>query len=156
MVVIAALLSGCQTSLRQQPTGMGAETTAPAPAEGAQTGSGTWELTLTAKQVTPVGLVLEYTFDGSSAAGALETGNAFTVARWDGTDYVPVETLDGESPCWTEEALGLPPKGQLEVDWEHLYGALEPGDYRVEKEFFLYQGPGDYDAHVFYIDFTIG
>ena len=44
---------------------------------------------------------------------------------------------------------------KVEIDFEWLYGRLEPGKYRVVKDFIDSREPGDYDKYWYMSEFTI-
>lgn len=41
------------------------------------------------------------------------------------------------------------------VDWNWLYGSLEPGEYRIIKDILDFRGTGDYDTYYLAAEFTI-
>lgn len=41
------------------------------------------------------------------------------------------------------------------VDWDWLYGSLEPGEYRIIKDISDFRGTGDYDTYYLAVEFTI-
>ncbi len=68
---------------------------------------------------------------------------------------VPV-ALEGE---YGFDSIGymLGPKSDSEwtVDWEWLYGSLEPGSYRIVKDILDFRGTGDYDKHILAVEFAL-
>lgn len=50
------------------------------------------------------------------------------------------------------------PSGEVsewEVDWEWLYGSLEPGEYRIIKDVLEFKDTGDYDTYYLAVEFSI-
>lgn len=45
--------------------------------------------------------------------------------------------------------------GKWVVDWDWLYGGLEPGEYRIVKDLLDFRGPGEYDTYYLAAEFTI-
>ncbi|WP_228550169.1 immunoglobulin-like domain-containing protein [Salinibacillus xinjiangensis] len=41
------------------------------------------------------------------------------------------------------------------VDWDWLYGSLDPGEYRIVKDILDFRKAGDYDKYYLTADFTI-
>ena len=88
----------------------------------------------------------------------LETGQAYAIqelkkGEWVELDYIPPEY----NIAWPAEAWPIEKDSTntWEVDWEWLYGELGPGEYRIEKEFYNYKEPGDWETMIVYADFTI-
>ena len=42
-----------------------------------------------------------------------------------------------------------------DVNWEHIYGSLTPGQYRIGKIFTAFRSPGDCDEATIYAEFEI-
>lgn len=118
-----------------------------------------WGITLSVKNVSPVGLTLVYTQTGGDVMGDLETGSYYVVERrtqdgWEAVEYRPSEHEIG----WTMEAWCLEKESTYSwsIDWSYLYGPLPAGEYRVGKEFADYTGSGSYDQVMLYAMFQIG
>ena len=43
----------------------------------------------------------------------------------------------------------------FEIDWEWLYGELEPGTYRLVKNFMDFRKTADYDEAIYWVEFVI-
>ena len=45
--------------------------------------------------------------------------------------------------------------GEWIVDWDWLYGSLDPGEYRIVKDISDFREPGDYDKYNLAAEFTV-
>lgn len=119
-----------------------------------------WGVTLTAKDVTPEGMTIVCTQSGGSPSGELNTGSYYILEQevqgvWCVVEYA--ENMRGKEICWDAVAWIIPMNDTVEweVDWEWLYGSLEPGHYRIGKEVMDFRGTGDYDKEMYYAEFEI-
>lgn len=119
-----------------------------------------WGLTLHAKDVTPEGMTIVCTQSGGSPTGELNTGTYYVLEQevqgvWCIVEYA--ENMRGKEVCWDAVAWIIPMNDTVEweVDWEWLYGSLEPGHYRIGKEIMDFRGAGDYDQKMYYAEFEI-
>lgn len=119
-----------------------------------------WGLTLHAKDVTPKGMTIVCTQSGGSPTGELNTGTYYVLEQevqgaWCVVEYA--ENMRGKEVCWDAVAWVIPMNDTVEwdVDWEWLYGSLEPGHYRIGKEIMDFRGAGDYDQKMYYAEFEI-
>lgn len=116
-------------------------------------------ITLTLKNLTPTGATIVCTQSGGNSVSEVNTGSYFIVERLTEAGWAEVEQLELEGElAWTMEAYIVPLNGTIEwdVNWEWLYGELEPGHYRVGKEFMNFRGPGDSDHVMIYTEFSFG
>lgn len=115
-----------------------------------------WGITLTAKDVTPTGLTLNITRYGGNPTGDLETGAEFWLEVHQNGRWQPLPLLH-EDLTWIAIAYGLPDgeNRDFALNWEHLYGPLYAGEYRVGKRIMDFRGAGDYDEKNYYATFTI-
>lgn len=67
----------------------------------------------------------------------LTYGEAFVIEQKNNNQWYQIPYLDEEGVAFIEIAYLLPPKTQKEwrVSWRNIYGNLEPGSYRLIKEF---------------------
>ncbi len=97
----------------------------------------TWGLSMTGEQVSPTGITLLVTQDGSNYPGTeLYSGSLFTLEcktdnGWQRVDYL----IDEEMLGWNAEQWPIADKSETrwEENWEWLHGALVPGEYRISK-----------------------
>lgn len=115
-----------------------------------------WGITLSAEDVTNVGMTLVCTQSGGKFKGELQTGSPFFLERFVEGEWLPVSTKP-EEVAWTMVALGIQPNAttKWKVDWEFLYGYLEPGTYRMAKEIMDFRGTGKYTEKTYYAEFSI-
>lgn len=126
------------------------------PAE-TQTPTVNWGITLSVKDATATGLTLVITQAGGEPTGKLEYGSEYSLSVlndgvWDAVPY----TVDGDI-YWTLEAYMVPMGDTVErtIFWEHLYGSLSAGTYRINKSFTDFRDTGDYDTETYYAEFEI-
>ena len=113
-----------------------------------------WGLTLSVSNVTATGLTVIFTQSGGNPTGELMTGSYYRLESADGELAYIVEG----DVAWTSEAYMIPKDGSvsMSVNWEWLYGALEPGTYKIFKGVSDFRGPGDYDDREYSAEFTVG
>lgn len=116
-----------------------------------------WGVTLSAEDVTPTGMTLVCTQSGGKYEGELYTGSRFVLERFVEGEWLPVSIKPEEEVDWTMIALGIQPNTTTKwtVNWEFLYGFLEPGTYRISKEIMDFRGPGQYTEKTYYAEFGI-
>lgn len=116
-----------------------------------------WGITLSAEDVTPTGMTLVCTQSGGKAKGELQTGSPFLLERFIEGEWLPVSIKPGLEVAWTMEGWMIQPNSNTKwkVDWEWLYGYLEPGTYRMSKQIMDFRGPGKYTEKTYYVEFSI-
>ena len=117
-------------------------------------------VTLTAKDITPGGMTIVCTQSGGTATGELSTGSYYHLERLADGKWTPLSyAYDGSQGelAWTSEAWIINMNGITEwtVDWERLYGTLQPGTYRIAKQIMDWHGVGNYDLYYSYAQFVI-
>ncbi len=113
-----------------------------------------WGITLLVKDVTPTGATIVFSQSGGNPSGELDTGSYY---RLEYNNKELAFAVEGDI-AWTSEAYMIPKGGEVEmnVNWEWLYGTLEPGTYRIVKQVMDFRAPGDYDEKEYSAEFTIG
>ena len=117
-----------------------------------------WGITLSAENVTPFGMVLVCEQSGGKFKGELQTGMPFVLEREVEGQWLPVSTITSDGDMvWTSQALWIRPNGTTKwtVDWEGIYGYLDPGPYRLSKEIMDFRGPGKYTNQTYYVEFGV-
>ncbi|MGB4588612.1 MAG: immunoglobulin-like domain-containing protein [Clostridiaceae bacterium] len=117
-----------------------------------------WGVTLTATQIEPTGLTLEFNQSGGKAQGDLQTGSYYWLEKEVDEKWVTVEMLPTVHDLgWTDEAYIIFKNDvtELEVNWGWLYGELPWGNYRIGKEVMDFKGTGSYDLSNYYAYFEI-
>jgi len=117
-----------------------------------------WGITLSAENVTATGMTLVCTQSGGHYTGDLNTGSYYAIEQLIDGEWLPVPTTLGiHDFAWTMEAWMIQPDNAMkwDVNWEFLYGSLEPGVYRIQKEISDFRGPGDYTDKPYYAEFAI-
>ncbi len=113
-----------------------------------------WGITLSVKNVTATGATVVFGQKGGNTTGELNSGSYY---RLEHNNEELAFAVEGDI-VWTAEAYMIPKGGEveMEVNWEWLYGTLEPGTYRIVKQVMDFRGPGDYDEKEYSAEFTIG
>ena len=95
-----------------------------------------WGLHLYATDVSSTGLTLTLQRYGSEREEELVTGGNYWLQEKTLTGWKDLETLDGETPAYFLVAYPMD-EGDEQTwtcSWEHSFGKLSPGIYRISKE----------------------
>jgi len=113
-------------------------------------------LNLVLSDITPTGLSFQFERKGGNPSGELEFGQEYFLDRLENNTWVSVD-CQVENLVWEELAYIIPKAGTdaIEVDWNFLYGALPPGEYRFGKEVMDFREAGDFDIYLYQAVFTI-
>ena len=114
-------------------------------------------LTMSAVNVSSTGCTLVFEQSGGNVTGELQTGVAFDIQVKDADEkWVNVSAPNPMS--WDDIAylISNDDTTELDLDWEHVYGYLADGHYRIVKKVMDYRSPGDYDEYDVYAEFDIG
>lgn len=116
-----------------------------------------WGVALSAENVMPTGMTLVCTQSRGHYTGELQTGSPYVIERVVNGVWLPVGTKPGLDLVWTMEGWMIRPNDttKWDVNWDFLYGELEPGLYRIQKEIMNFRGPGDYTQKPYYAEFAI-
>ena len=114
-------------------------------------------LTMSAVNVSSTGCTLVFEQSGGNVTGELQTGVAFDIQVKD-ADGKWVNVSAPNPMSWEDIAYLISNNGttELDLDWEHVYGYLADGHYRIVKKVMDYRSPGDYDEYDVYAEFDIG
>lgn len=115
-----------------------------------------WGLTLSVREVTPSGLTLICTQSGGAPTGDIMTGEDYCLCVWKKGCWRTVVPVI-ENYGWNSLAHWITKDADTEfkIDWEWLYGKLEPGTYRLVKGFMDFRKTADYDTANFWVEFVI-
>ena len=116
-----------------------------------------WGITLYADNVTSKGLTLKIEQFGGNPSGTLEYGAAYFLETTVNDVWQPVETITGEPLVWNALAYMVKMNDitEMNINFEHGYGELKPGFYRLKKEITDFKASGDYDKETYDVHFTI-
>lgn len=98
------------------------------------TDSDTWGLTLTVTEATTQGATLIFTQKGGDVSGELAVDTGWFLQLWQDGHWKGVPTvIPKDEIVWNTIAYRIPLGGELAVPirWEHLYGTLDAGQYRI-------------------------
>ena len=113
-----------------------------------------WGIALAAKNPTATSVTLVIAQSGGDPTGTLEYGAPFRIEEKTESGW---QEPKAALTAWAMPAYGVEMNGKkkLKISWEHIYGELPPGDYRIAKEFTDFRAAGDYDTRTYYAEFTI-
>ena len=118
-----------------------------------------WGLTLSADNVTPSGMTIVFSQMNGKQTGELETGDWYALYTEENGEWkeLPFIVDDDVNIGWHSIAYLIPKGGsyKMEVNWEWLYGKLEPGKYRINKEVMDVRETGDFDKKIYSLEFTV-
>lgn len=150
-LTLTPFLAGCQTN----PASSGE--TPPQSVE-SQSPAANWGITLSVKDVTETGLTLVIAQEGGEPTGELYYGSDYFLERLnDGTwEEMPYAT-DEDLITWTSEAYAvlMGDAAEKSIVWDHVYGSLPAGTYRIGKTFMDFRASGDFDEETYYSGFEI-
>ncbi len=115
-----------------------------------------WGITVTAQDPTPLGVTLVYdipdNLDGQITIPSNQILLELENGEW--VDIPPI--VEEKEIIWDFMKFIYPDyKAQYQrVEWVRYYGALEPGEYRIEKTLWLHQDGKSYQKE-FYVEFTV-
>ncbi|MDE7477877.1 MAG: hypothetical protein K2M91_07995, partial [Lachnospiraceae bacterium] len=115
-------------------------------------------LSFSLKNISPTGATLVLTqYDADAPTGEMEYGDDFVLEiQKDGAwEEVPI-VLEGDYGF--HDIAYVIPSGstsEQELNWDWLYGALAPGNYRVIKSVMDFRGTGDYDKYTVSAQFVL-
>ena len=95
------------------------------------------DLTLYLENITPDGATLVCTQDGTRWSDVI-TGSNWSLERLENNEWV---SLLPEDMVWTTEAYPIPTgeSRSFAINWGHMIGSLEPGQYQLGKTFSFYE-----------------
>lgn len=109
------------------------------------------------KQITPTGATLVFhQYDEKTPTGELEYGDAFVLEALKNDKWEEVPAALSEYG-FNAVAHTIPSRDSFEqkLNWEWLYGTLEPGSYRIKKEIMDFRASGDFDSYTVYAQFIL-
>ncbi len=117
-----------------------------------------WGIRLWAENSTPQGLEISCEQFGGSAAGKLQTGEAYTLEVFRDEAWIPVETKTPDTPpVWHAVAYDIPENEitKWNIDFTRIYDVLPPGLYRVGKTVMDFREAGAFEEKTYYAEFQI-
>ena len=116
-----------------------------------------WGISLCAKNVTASSMTVEFVQNGGEFEGDLQTGEWFLIEKNEGFDWTPIETNPLIDYTWNMIAYPIKKNEttKLAINWEWLYGKLEPGEYRLSKEIMRISGAELPEKKIYYVSFKV-
>lgn len=107
-------------------------------------------LYLTLEKITPAGATLVFhQYDEKAPTGELEYGDAFVLEVLKNNQWEKVPVSVNGDYGFHQVAYSIPKRDSIkqELNWEWLYGTLEAGSYRIQKEVLDFRASGDFDKY---------
>ena len=117
-----------------------------------------WGLTLTAQDVTPTGMKLEFLWDGTKPSGELLFGLHYTIEQYKDGQWSEVPYKDGVGDiCFEDLGYYINENEPVYQDksWEYIYGELGAGKYRLCTPVLDFRGTANYDEKMYYAYFSL-
>ncbi len=114
-------------------------------------------VTLSAKNVTADGMTLVCTQKGGDYTGTLEWGSEYRLQAKNGENWADVPMVI-DNGAWDTIAYYIPTEqtSETEINWKWLYGSLNAGVYRLEKNIMDFHGVGgEHGFQNYYVEFEI-
>lgn len=114
-------------------------------------------LTLDITNITPVSATLIFQQDGGNPTGTLEFGEHFIIEKYENEQWKEVPIIAEVAYGFEGIAYNISKESttEFEINWEWLYGKLEPGEYRIGKSVNDFRETGDFDKYMIYADFVL-
>ncbi|MBQ6798056.1 MAG: hypothetical protein IJP11_02330 [Oscillospiraceae bacterium] len=116
-----------------------------------------WEpqsISLYAEEITREGLILNCLYDAGNTEIQVYTWIPYWLEYWNGTAWESLDTHLGDHPASMWSVLsGV--KQSWSIDWSDSVGSLEPGLYRIGKEFTIYEQNDELCEMILYEPFIV-
>ncbi|MFV0467243.1 MAG: immunoglobulin-like domain-containing protein [Lachnospiraceae bacterium] len=114
-------------------------------------------LSLNIDSIRPTGADLYFLQYDGSPKGSLQYGDYFIVEKKENGNWIEAPLVAEGGAAFTDVAYQITNDGTTSfiTDWEWLYGALAPGEYRAGKEVLDFTETGVFDTYRIYVYFTV-
>ena len=117
-----------------------------------------WGIEMTAENVTSSGLTLVCNQAGGENLAELNVSSFYNVQVLKDGNYIDAKyILDPSEVAWDSMAHIITLNGETkwDINWEHLYGKLPVGEYRISKEITNFKGPNESEKEYIFVNFEI-
>ena len=117
-----------------------------------------WGITLTASNVTPTGMNIEYLWDGTKTSGEIQFGASYHLEQYKNGKWERIPTVNEDIIAFIAISYSLTESEPVFVqteEWSRLYGSLESGNFRYCTDILDFRRAGDYDSRIYYAYFKI-
>ncbi len=117
-----------------------------------------WVVELEAEEVSGNGLTVVYTHRNNEArpqSGTLETDESYWIEIWNGNGYERLAAPQKEAAEGNVIPIQAGTTGKWTVDWTDTYGTVEPGSYRLGKNFRCSAEDGTQETIAAYVKFRV-
>lgn len=107
-------------------------------------------LSASLKNITPTSATFVFhQYDADAPTGELTYGDAFVIEtlKNDKWEQAPIVIEGDYAFNAVAHMIAAGDTIEQEINWEWLYGALEPSEYRIKTDINDFRGSGDYDKH---------
>lgn len=111
-------------------------------------------ISLYAEEITREGMILNCLYDAGNTEIQVYTWIPYWLECWNGTAWESLDTHLGDHPA----SMWSVPAGEKQswsIDWSYSAGSLEPGLYRIGKEFMVYEQNDELCEMILYEIFTV-
>ena len=114
-------------------------------------------VTMQVSDVTPEGLTLKISQNGGKATSSIWYGVPYTLQVLEGKWVEVPYATSVENVTWIEIAVELSLGGSTteSIKWQHIYGSLPAGKYRICKSFSASTGEDKYESQNVFAEFEI-
>lgn len=113
-------------------------------------------ITMRVTNMTSTGCTLVFEQSGGNVTGQLQTGEPYDIQKMDsdGNWVSDIKTIVD----WKDIAYSIKTNDTTEIDveWQYVHGAFEPGHYRIKKDVMDFRETADYDTYEIYAEFDVG
>lgn len=116
-----------------------------------------WGITLTASNVTPTGMNIEYLWDGTKTSGELQCGESYHLEQYKNGKWERLPVISDDIIAFIAISYSLnenEPFVQTK-EWSDIYGSLESGNYRFCADVVVFQPPKEALLKTYYAYFKI-
>lgn len=116
-----------------------------------------WGITLTASNVTPTGMNIEYLWDGTKTSGELQCGESYYLEQYKNGKWERLPVISDDIIAFIAISYSLnenEPFVQTK-EWSDIYGSLESGNYRFCADVVVFQPPKEALLKTYYAYFKI-
>ncbi|MCM1184770.1 MAG: hypothetical protein NC337_15490 [Roseburia sp.] len=109
------------------------------------------------KNISPTGATMVFRqYDATAPTGTVQYGDAYTIQmEKDGVWQAVPTVIENYGFNLVAFTLAADETREQEIKWDWLYGALEPGSYRLVKSVMDFRDTGDFDEYTVYAYFIL-
>lgn len=116
-----------------------------------------WGIKFYAEEVSDKGVTVVFRQKGGNVDGTLQTGEWFSIDKNKDGKWTPVPINPLIDFAWDDLVYEIEKNNtfKMGINWEWLYGSLEPGEYRLNKKIIHINKKDQSDEKVYSVNFRI-